>query len=352
MRFQSLMRLGPFAALSIAILSTPAASQDMISITWGGSVYKVDSTTGVSSFVGSSGYSSTNSLARSSAGDFYTVSGSSLVQIDPNTGAGSLVAVTSLASVRGLAFGAGDVLYAIEDSTGGVSQDDLYRVDIATGAASFIGSTGYFGIQALAYNAGRLYAWECGSGGGFGDGLITIDPATGAATDVNVAVGGSCGEVQGLTFDASGNLFGSKETLYKIDTATGVIAPIGFTGADIRGIDFLSGGCSSPTLAVSNLVAGSIATASVTCATPSGTVIVAYSLAGAGPTLVNAGACGIVSVDLSLPIVQLPAATADPSGNASISAGVPAGTTGLNVWVQGFDVGSCSTTNSLALVVG
>ena len=116
--------------------------------------------------------------------------------------------------------------------------------------------------------------------------------------------------------------------------------------------DLNGGGPGVPTLSVTNLVAGMTATASVTNATPGGLVYVGYSLAGPGPTMVPAGPCGSVTVDLSAPFVLLPPATADPGGAITISAPVPPGTTGVSVWAHAFDFASCTLTNSLALTIG
>ena len=116
----------------------------------------------------------------------------------------------------------------------------------------------------------------------------------------------------------------------------------------------LNGGCtpSGPTLSVSGLVAGGTATLSVSGATPGRSVWFAYSLAGGGPTSISAGPCGSLTVELSNPIAVLPPVIADPSGNASIMSGVPPGTTGVSVWGQAFDYGSCTLTNALVQVIG
>ncbi|MBL7008785.1 MAG: DNRLRE domain-containing protein [Planctomycetes bacterium] len=111
-------------------------------------------------------------------------------------------------------------------------------------------------------------------------------------------------------------------------------------------------GGGGPVLRVSNLVAGGVASLDVFGATPGGKVQYGYSLTGAGPTAVPGGGCGVIVVDLSLPIKQAGSATADPNGNASRSANVPAGTTGVMVWIQAFDVASCTLTNGVAQAIG
>ena len=114
----------------------------------------------------------------------------------------------------------------------------------------------------------------------------------------------------------------------------------------------LNGGCNSgPALAVTNLVAGATTTLTLTNGTAGSPVYFAYSIAGAGPTSVNAGPCGMVDVALTNPIT-LPPVTADPAGTASISAPVPPGTSGTTVWFQAFDLGSCTLSNGLVEIVG
>ena len=100
------------------------------------------------------------------------------------------------------------------------------------------------------------------------------------------------------------------------------------------------------TLGVTNLVAGSTTTLSLANATAGATCIIAYSVYGGGPTNTPVG-----SVDLSPPIRQLPAITADAAGAASMSASVPPHVGGVNVWIQAVDLGGPSLSNSLALTV-
>ncbi|MBC8327224.1 MAG: hypothetical protein H8E31_00585 [Planctomycetes bacterium] len=106
-------------------------------------------------------------------------------------------------------------------------------------------------------------------------------------------------------------------------------------------------GAGGPTLAVANLIAGGVATVSVSGATPGGLVRHGYSLNGGGPTGTPFG-----NLLLSPPYKELPAMTADGAGNASVSAPVPAGTTGVSVWQHALDLGSLTFTNGLMTVIG
>ena len=106
------------------------------------------------------------------------------------------------------------------------------------------------------------------------------------------------------------------------------------------------------TLSVSNLVAGQTATFNIAGGSPNRIISSAYSLVGMGPTSLSTGLCGIVSVDLSLPIKKLPKVRADQLGNASFDVDIPAGTTGRAIWFQAIDNFDCRVSNSLAEVIG
>lgn len=101
-----------------------------------------------------------------------------------------------------------------------------------------------------------------------------------------------------------------------------------------------------PTLAASNFIAGQMATLTFSNGTPGAPALVAYSLTGAGPTVTAFG-----TVDLSAPFRTLPIATLDANGEASFDQMLPAGATGINVWIQGVDLGGSLLTNGLAITV-
>ena len=101
-----------------------------------------------------------------------------------------------------------------------------------------------------------------------------------------------------------------------------------------------------PTLAASNFVAGQMASLAFSNGTPGAQALVAYSLTGSGPTVTAFG-----TVDLSAPFRTLPIATLDATGSATFDQMLPAGVTGLNVWIQGVDLGGSLLTNGLAITV-
>lgn len=98
-----------------------------------------------------------------------------------------------------------------------------------------------------------------------------------------------------------------------------------------------------PVLSVQNLMEGADAVVRVSNNAAGDTVVVAFSLAGPGPTNTVFG-----DVDLSQPIVDLPPLTADGSGVASTSQSIPMGTAGLPVWLQAVNVSNGLLSNSLA----
>lgn len=105
-----------------------------------------------------------------------------------------------------------------------------------------------------------------------------------------------------------------------------------------------------PQLTVSNLVGGSTAVFTVTNATSGGNVGLAYSLTGGGPTTVNTGGCGFQTVALNPPINVIgifPAVGTTVTHNQPI----PTSATGVTVWFQGLDFGSCTMTNGVSMTV-
>ncbi|RMH01832.1 MAG: hypothetical protein D6702_10315 [Planctomycetota bacterium] len=112
----------------------------------------------------------------------------------------------------------------------------------------------------------------------------------------------------------------------------------------------LNGGCSgppTPTLSVAGLVAGGTATISVSNCTPMGLVRHGYSVFGGGPVSTPYG-----DLLLSPPYHELPAIVCDGAGAGSLSAAVPAGTTGIMVWFHAFDLGSLTFTNGVNQTIG
>jgi len=105
------------------------------------------------------------------------------------------------------------------------------------------------------------------------------------------------------------------------------------------------------TLSVDNLIAGQMATASATGGTPGGLIGIGMSRVGAGPSMINAGPCGMVSVELSFPIQVLELSNADANGDLSVSGMVPANAAGLTLYFHALDFGSCTLSNAVTEVI-
>ncbi len=228
----------PLALLASLALLPAASAGDMIGVTWGGTVVDVDSTTGAGTVVGAAGVGSLNAMAVTSAGVIYASTGNfswSLVTIDGTSGLAQPTGITAPGDVRGMAFDVSDALYVVVDAS---PSDVLHRIDVPTGISTPVGKTGVTGVHSLAFAGGVLYAWDGGSPSFPGKGLVRLDTSSGAHTDVGPA-GGSLLDMQFLTADGAGTLYGGRHDLHTIDVGTGLATPIGPIGVpDLRGCDF------------------------------------------------------------------------------------------------------------------
>lgn len=215
--------------LFAACLAATAHAQDMIAVTWDGEFLAVDSTTGAAESIGG-GLLTHHSLARSSDGRLWTTVDRFLAELDP---------VELEATVRwplplrvlGLATGPGDTLYGVLRNPGSSLGDQLIQIDLATGFVAPIGGTSFDGIQALAFNGGVLFGWD------IREGLLTLNTDTGVGTTVGPATLGR--DIQWMTFDENGTLYGGRSNIFTIDQATGVATQVaGISGRGIRGVEF------------------------------------------------------------------------------------------------------------------
>ncbi len=101
-----------------------------------------------------------------------------------------------------------------------------------------------------------------------------------------------------------------------------------------------------PTLAVYNLVAGSLVTIEVTNNNPGDRCQVGYSLAGGGPINSPYG-----QVFLTPPYTALPPLTADATGKASMVAPVPPIASGVNIWMHALNITQGVLTNPIATTI-
>lgn len=331
-----------------ALLASPAAAQDMVGVSWGGTVYSLDSGSGTGSGLGHCGFGQINNMAKSPSGQLVAASGygvpNTLVDINPTTGAGTAIVTTSLSSIRGMAF-LGSTLYAINDSSGtGIGLDDLYSVDLVTGAATYIGSTGYYGVQGLTAANGKLYAWEMGSGNCVGAGLVEVSTTTGLATVVNPGMGNQVCDVQTLCTSPSGAVYAAQGSLYKVDLVTGALTLIGSGGySDLRGAEFTAGGAPVFTLSSTGSCPGPM-TLSTSNGTAGGNVVLLYGPPGSYTR--GSGPCAGLTLAISNPTVRL-ILGADASGSTSLPFNAKPAWCGVTV--QAVDFSSCTASNALVL---
>lgn len=338
-----LRKLGFAAAVGLAAWGGGAAlaGNDIVAVSWGGNTYAIDSATGAGVLLGASGFSQLNASAVGPDGTFYASSGlttTSIISIDTNTGVGTLVTTTDVTSSRGMAFGTDGTLFVAEDNGFG-SPDMLHTLDLGTGNKTPVGSMVFTGVQGLAVDptSGRMYAWDVTAG------LLSVNTITGEATDVNPNVGGD-GNVQGLSFDAAGTLFGGRDSLFTIDLATGVTTLVGSGGySDARGMDFL-GGSGRLSIRLSGQCPGQV-TLTWSNATPGRPMGILFA-ASTGNFTIPGGVCAGTQTGLSSAGLQL-VFTGNTGSNGSGQLSATAGTSACRRFVQMVvaDGSPCATSN-------
>lgn len=102
----------------------------------------------------------------------------------------------------------------------------------------------------------------------------------------------------------------------------------------------------TPVLTVPALIPNLPAILDVTNCVPNGTVYIAYSTVGGGPTNTQWG-----SAALTPPYTPLSPMTADSAGNATQTVTVPGGTSGVPVWFQAVDLAAGLLSNGVATTV-
>ena len=223
-------------------------------------LYQVNTATGQVIGAGSGGLlqgaSAIFGIAFSQDGTLYGLTGSdgfntrnALYRIDPATSSATLVGPTGLSNIV-----KGDIafdpvthkLYGIEDIPGpGIM--NMFTIDLTTGHATTIGSvnTGSFGggLAALAFDPfGNLFILNTAVLSNTNlSRLLKVDKATGAVISTLDLTGAILGYSAGLAFDpatgiayiADGNFRGTN-TLYTLNTSTGVLSAVGPTGTAFR----------------------------------------------------------------------------------------------------------------------
>lgn len=297
-------------ALAAAFLASPflaatLPAQDLIGVSWGGAVVRVDSQTAAVTPLGTGTFGQ-NALARDGRGRLWCTQRSAstpyvydLTTIDPATGAAT-VQYPGI-DLRGMTGAGGSLLYGITLSSG----SRLVSVDVATGVITTIGATSFSSIQGLALHQGVLYGWDLSRG------LVVIDPATGAGTDPFPAVGGPTG-LQFLCSHPDGRLLAgggsSTNSLYNVDLSTGTTTLIGVTAGanDLRGLEAVNGATTSFGQACNGVFGP--ATLSVTGSLQPGGQLVATSVnhATGAPGILAIGVSDALWLGLPLPFVLDP----------------------------------------------
>jgi hypothetical protein len=195
-----------------------------------GQLITLSTQTGDSTLISSFGLPLIGGLAvQRGTGKLYGVvasdSSTLLYHIDPVTGEAGLFKRIPIADMRAITFGDGDHLY------GGSKAGTLYRIDISSGDIEQLGTSSGIPYNAFALSptTGKLWASAIADPD-TSDTLYTINTETGLATRV-----GSTGMMirSSLAFDSSGALYGltggleTFNVLMAIDTQTGLGTPIG-----------------------------------------------------------------------------------------------------------------------------
>jgi hypothetical protein len=182
-----------------------------------------------------------NNAAQDDLGNLYVVNTSGNTRIwridpysvDPQNNAKRIAVIPEFLDVRAITFDDTRTLYAIVDRGFGL-EDELYVLDPVAEVATFVGTTHHTSLQSLTFRDGLLYSYDLLAP----TGLVTIDRATGESSLVGPS--GTSLDVQGLTFDRSGRLFGGREIWAEFDPSTGAIlstVPIDGAGPAPSGID-------------------------------------------------------------------------------------------------------------------
>jgi hypothetical protein len=204
--FNWIKRTGVACALVSATLAAHAGPTLWVS-TGGAQLATVDVATGSTALIGGTGVALTD-IAFSPTGDLFGISFSSLYRVNSSTGATTLVG--SLGSVSGtanaLVFGADGTLY--------MAGNRLYTVNTATGASSAIGAgIGFQSGGDLAFIGGDLFMATSGNA------LVEVDIGTGVGTLV-----GSLGVANmfGLATPDNVSMYGvAGQSVYLVNTASG-----------------------------------------------------------------------------------------------------------------------------------
>jgi hypothetical protein len=207
---------------------TPAQVNTIYAVTGAqsnGILITINSSTGVGTSVGQTGYSQLNGLSvKPSNNELYATITSSpttlLVRINSASGDAYPVSPIPIANLRSIAFDVNDLLYC--SSTDG----KLYNYDLSTGDTNFIGSTGIVNLFGMSVNPLNGTLWGISAAGL----VYKINKLN--ASSASVGNTGLSPNTD-LAFNKNGSLYGisglgtTLNRLITIDTATGAATLIG-----------------------------------------------------------------------------------------------------------------------------
>lgn len=196
---------GILVMLPCTLLAAPIIYVDDVS----GNLGTVDVATGSATVIGNMGHVMTD-IAFAPNGDLYAVTFTDLYRVNTTTGASTFIG--SLGTPLGenaLVFGTNGTLYAASTTS-----TNLYSVNTTTGQATVLGNIGYFSAGDLAFDAsGKFYMSSSTNQ------LIGINTSTFAGTAIG-SIGYS--NVYGLAFGPDGNMYGVSGTdVFTINLSTG-----------------------------------------------------------------------------------------------------------------------------------
>ena len=152
------------------------------------SLYTVNTSTGLATLVGATGFNGVSALAFAPNGitlygeaNASPTSPRTLITINTSTGAGTAIGAAAISSnFADIAFRSDGVLFGVNGN------GNLYTINTSTGAATLVGHPGtpFVGGGGLAFNAGGILYLANTLGGVTNNRLFTVNTSTGAATQV------------------------------------------------------------------------------------------------------------------------------------------------------------------------
>lgn len=171
-----------------------------------GNIGTLDVTNGSVTAKGNAGTILTD-IAFDPSGALFGINFDSLYRVNTSTGAATLVG--SLGAVSG---NLNALVFATDGTLYGAS-NQLYKINPTTGVAADIGPLGFTAAGDLAFLNGLLYLTTTTNS------LVTINPATGAGTPVGPL---GVSDMFGLAAPGNGGLYGVASTnVYSVNAATG-----------------------------------------------------------------------------------------------------------------------------------